>query len=404
MNVDIKELVERSVNKLRENYVLPEEGILTGGSLANTMFGLLTNTKTTFDDIDIFILQKPQAEYQSDKFTLTSGTIITQQQKAEYPTVIMDDYTMSVKNSTTEGIINKIYYTANKVDKIQFLKGFDINCTKVSYDLETGKSYWTEDFEDFLINKKVSITNLCTPQHSVIRYLKKCKDLNLRPDKNELDMVYIYMLNSTSFMIRSFGDKVYNKYKQNSNILKRYFLIKETTMNSGKTHYDFVLNEYPPIDYEKKTRPKGFEFKPSNFTKFYKDILGDSYMEMLYKKLNIFIDQDINYVDTRDAMPYQIEMISKLISNSLICYNISKLKLSDQIKLVESLFDQFYDNQIIAYSILNKVPFTRSDFTEKELLALSFTTIRNRQNKGVKDRYYKFKRDLNENKKQKSYV
>jgi len=59
-----------------------------------------------------------------------------------------------------------------------------------------------------------------------------------------------------------------------------------------------------------------------------------------------------------------------MAENPKIEYNLSGLKLSEQIKLVSLLFERFYDNQIIAYTILTQNKFKNIEFSENQLKEL----------------------------------
>ena len=79
--------------------------------------------------------------------------------------------------------------------------------------------------------------------------------------------------------------------------------------------------------------------------------------------------------------------------------------MSEQIKLVSLLFERFYDNQIIAYTILTQNKFKNIEFSENQLKVLGFKTIIKRQKHKVTSPFKYFKDGLFEedDKEQESY-
>ena len=140
------------------------------------------------------------------------------------------------------------------------------------------------------------------------------------------------------------------------------------------------------------------------FPKFWKRINNDEYFENIYRKLYPFISED--YVDTNNASDVDIKILENLIRyNPKIEYNLNDLKLSEQIKLVSLLFERFYDNQIIAYTILTQNKFKNIELSENQLKVLGFRTIIKRKTHKITSTFKYFKDGLFEedNKEQESY-
>ena len=102
-------------------------------------------------------------------------------------------------------------------------------------DIQALKSLYKKQlFEHFLINKEIVVNNLKTPSNTIIRYLKKCKDLGIKPVKETLDMVYVFLKHYKNMYVsesyRFFKEKTYKKFKLNKNVLEKYFIVKETKL------------------------------------------------------------------------------------------------------------------------------------------------------------------------------
>lgn len=423
MNINIDELVKKAVDIIKNKCKLPDNGFLSGSSLANTIYNLLHDIEIKFDDIDVFVLK----ELVEDRYSLNFNNFFIQsdikkklvEPDSGYPSYItkIGDYFFSIESSCEDGILNTIYYYSN-TEKPFFVDGFDLNCTQVSYDLKTNEIHYTKEFEHFLLNKDIKICNLKTPNNTIIRYLKKCKDLKIKPIKDNLDMVYCYIKYSDKFFIdtrfKLFKEKNYEKYKLNKEILNKYFIVKEEKKNSSNENlYKFILNETAPINKEKYDKLFDKENKiPYNnldcwrFPKFWENALDNSYEEKIYKELGEFIDNE-KYIDVDNASIVDINILSALVrSSSKITYNLLGFKLSEQIKLVNLFFERFYDNQITAYTILHQNKFKKINFSENELKVLGFKTIRKRKTNYITSRFNYFKETLfnHDNKKQKSEV
>ena len=402
MSIDINKLIVKSVDIIKEKCDLPDNGFLSGGSLANTVYGLLYNVETKFDDIDVFKLKDIVEDRESivnSKFFIQTDIKkkLTRDDDDDYLPYVREigDNFFSIDNSKEEDILNTIEYYSN-VDIPFFIKGFDLNCTQVSYNLKTKEIYYTKEFEDFLINKKIEITNLKSPSNTIIRYLKKCKDLDIKPVKENIDMVYFFLKHSNNvyYDYKNFREKTYKKFKLNKDILEKYFVIKETKRKDFLV-YELLLNVNAPVDKEHsdKIGKLNIIMDCYKFPKFWKRINNDEYFENIYRKLYPFMSDD--YVDTNKACNVDIRILENLIKyNPKIEYNLSGLKLSEQIKLVSLLFERFYDNQIIAYTILTQNKFKNIEFSENQLKVLGFKTIIKRQKHKVTSPFKYFKDGL----------
>ena len=408
MNIDINKLIVKAVDIIKEKCDLPDDGFLSGGSLANTVYGLLYDVDTKFDDVDIFKLKKIVKNRESihdSKFFIQTDIkkILINGVNEDYLPYVREigDNFFSIDNSKEEGILNTIEYYAN-IESPFFITGFDLSCTQVSYDLKNKEPFYTKEFEHFLINKEIVVNNLKTPSNTIIRYLKKCKDLGIKPVKETLDMVYVFLKHYKNMYVsesyRFFKEKTYKKFKLNKNVLEKYFIVKETkNKGSDSLLYELLLNENAPVDKEHLDKIDILKqyIDCYKFPKFWKRINNDTYFENIYKKLYFFMKD--GYVDTNKASDIDIKKLGCLVRyNTKIEYNLSGFNLSDQIKLVSLLFERFHDNEIIAYTILHQNVFKSIEFNEKQLKVLGFRTIIKRQTPTITSNFKYFKDGLYE--------
>ena len=54
----IQKLANQAIKHLKENYILPNSGILAGGSLSNLIWEYKSGNKAIINDIDVFIFDK----------------------------------------------------------------------------------------------------------------------------------------------------------------------------------------------------------------------------------------------------------------------------------------------------------------------------------------------------------
>ena len=55
--MNIEQLSRDALNKLKSKWTLPKKGFIAGGSLANTIWELVSGKEAVINDIDVFILR-----------------------------------------------------------------------------------------------------------------------------------------------------------------------------------------------------------------------------------------------------------------------------------------------------------------------------------------------------------
>ena len=227
----IKNLASKAIEYLKENYTLPNYGILAGGSLANLIWEYKSDNKAIINDIDIFVFED-KIKIEDTYPKLDSNGNVVKKLTIENITHPYEDMLKKNKDSfyqiaKTDQIesINYVYYNSDKEEISNIINAFDFNCTQVGYDLKTNEFLWTKEFEEFINTGKLLCTNLQSPVHSIVRLPKKCEDLNVEFPKNELYLLY-YAINCRlpDMNKKYISDKYYSYYIKYEHILSEYVI------------------------------------------------------------------------------------------------------------------------------------------------------------------------------------
>ncbi|MDD2898332.1 MAG: PcfJ domain-containing protein [Desulfuromonadaceae bacterium] len=251
--------------KAKSGIKLPVQGIIAGGAIANMIYAYVHGgsfNAAIINDIDIFDM-KPVQHYNDN----TQHVVGIDHSFEGYPNNISfsKNAYYSVISNVRDGMINYIHTVTNKYSTIQrinvlnLLKGFDLNCTQAGVDLKTGEIVATDDFYKFLETKQILVTNYCTPHHTICRLLKKVDELKCYCDiktESQIAMAYAdyhyYTLRNEhpQYISNSFGPKhleMYNKFKST---LDDYVTLYCVNMDIGL--YKFAA-KYPILaDLEKE--------------------------------------------------------------------------------------------------------------------------------------------------------
>jgi len=397
--MDILNILNKALNILKSKQELPEYGFLTGGSLANIAWEIVSGNKTNINDIDIFV--KSDINYNGEKkFTFNSieKVLCCDYTGISYHYRNKDNYI--IDESLKQGIFNFIKYSSNTSDYQIILDSFDINCCQVGYDLLNEKFYWTDCFVDFLKTGELKLINLTTPSHSAIRLVKKHKELNTNFPESELDIITFALKNR--FMDQNrlrFKDKykdLFNKYKDllesrfdiardtekeldlltNNNIeTKLYFLVSKEDLlkiNKDVKEVSSIMDCIPQNSFKDIYLSTDFLYWYRNIYNKYED-LWNSFKYIINTKIKIE-----DYIDIKPSEE-QFNFLTKLINVSpKVVNNLLGLTLSKQIYLIEKLFKKFENDPIIALSILeNKINLENDLDDDFELLLLELSVRKN---------------------------
>jgi CRISPR/Cas system CMR-associated protein Cmr5 small subunit len=373
--INIEELAKRAINQLKLDFKLPSHGFLTGGSIANLIWEFVSGNKAVINDIDIFILEgdkrlnkenrlyefeKKESIYYDDSY----GGINYRNKVNEY---------YEISKSLSIGKINEIYYVSNTNDPKIIIDSFDLNCVQIGYLIEEDKFYWTKDFEKFIRKGELKVVNLLTPAHTLLRLVKKSEELNANYNNFEINLlkhVINYHLNGiirTRFKSRY--KEMWDKYSDK--LENDFILIKDKGLE------DHLLNKYnesseiwtlSTIKYKTDgsfdifTNSKKSVFNDDNLDKIYTCTEFLFYMRNVYgnNKLSKMIWNDLRYLfieNYLDIIPDKkdFELLARLVRWAPKSINTLRgLKISEQIKRVKFILEEFKHDPIIGISILEK--------------------------------------------------
>lgn len=397
--MDLEFLARQSLSYLKTTYKpFPSEGFIAGGCLGNLIWGFVSNNTPVINDIDVFIYK---GEYERVVPTSTSLWNADKGEKLNYLSsekkIIVDysgiassrvakDY-YKIINSNRNGIFNFIEFQSSKKSNELILESFDINCTQIGYSIEEDKFYWTKNFEEFLKTGDLKLTNVLTPAHSAIRLIKKKVELNCKLSLFELELCKITISRRYGDINKFyFTEKYVDVFKKYENALSKHFTIQK----SDEITDIFKSEDLPDLDI--------YQLKPSEITSdlknhltkinssiysadtlmFYvRNILGDEKKELVWTKLTDLFDSK-DYIDCQFEED-DINLISRILKwapNSI--YNLSGRTLSQQLKLINTLLDEFSHDPIIAISILETKKLDKNlEFDEGTFLLLELSVRKN---------------------------
>jgi hypothetical protein len=387
--MELKRLAEEALDYIKSRWTLPGQGLLAGGSLANTIWALKNGTEPLINDVDIFVyVGHLDFIDPNDRETLFRYT----EKEVEY----YDDYNgyrehpydkkfYAIKESTRDGMVNTITYDASDRDPMMILESFDLSCTGVGYDLETGQYFWTQDFEDFINTGKIKVSNIGTPSHTAIRLAKKSKDLGVEMDEFELKLLmHAIDYNFTDTVKRYFKQKRMDDYTDVEYILSEYLVtyrveevekmillkydteeriygLKNKVSSVEKPKSQVILDEtdidfFADIELEDST-----VFGDNNifrimtgksFLNYMRNVYGDEEKMRLFNGLFPLFGAK-NYFD---EIPKEEDsrMLALLCSISpLITKALKDMTISEQINVVKTTFAAFDDKTVALAALEN---------------------------------------------------
>jgi len=359
-------LIQSAITQLQSKYNLPTEGFLAGGAIANTIFNMITGKMAPVNDIDIYriidLKDKHTFEELKNKQSFQKMELeIYEDYRGMYRGYKNGDYYI-IDDVSNQGIINFIDYKTNTRNYQIILDSFDINCCQVGYDLENKKCYYTKDFQEFLENQELRLVNLTSPSHTAIRLIKKKIELDVKLPQLELDAISYALsdINSTRFLdIRKkrFQHRYKDLYHKYESDLSPFFTLEEDKM-FGKIFTTQLFYLKPKTNRLKDI--DGYFGLSTEFLFWVRNIYQNEDLEKKWYNLNLILDPEVgisNYFDS-DITNSKLELIKKICEyapNSV--RNLRGLTLSKQLKWINTLFDKFQHDPIIAISILEKTKY-----------------------------------------------
>ncbi len=396
MNIEL--IARQAINKIKEQWGLPVRGFLAGGSLANIVWEIVSGNKAVVNDIDIFNFVGIEKKLDQDKESLFNYQEKDNKYYEDYTGLCFNTYTKvfySIVESKKEDIFNYIDYKSNTDDPSLIINSFDINATRIGYDIESDKIYWTPEFEDFLNTGKLKVCNLMTPSHTSIRIVKKSVELNAKLDYFEIKLLQHALSFRFSDNIKfRFKQRYYDLYEDYKDLLKEHFSIlrdneteeyvKSTYGKEVELFYLKSTNSYPSGSFEEAiNRSSIFEddsnvnkiYKSSDFLFYMRNIYGNEDLKEVWLKLNWFY-KDSSYIDKKITKE-DIELlnrVAKYAPNSI--ENLKGMKMSEQIELIKKLFNKFEDDPLIAISILESCKLDKDIELDEQTMLLLELSVR----------------------------
>ena len=401
--MNIENLCRRALEKIKSEFGIPKRGFIAGGSLANTIWELVSGNKAVINDIDVFLFrQKTNIPLEENRETLFRYKETDKKFYEDYSGICWYTYTKNyyaIVSSETNGVFNEIVYDSN-IEEPQFiLNSFDINCTRVGYSIELDKFYWTKEFEDFLNTHRLLVSNLTTPAHTSIRILKKSKELNIPVDEFEFKILsHALNISFNDYNKLRFKERYSEIYQKYSDELSLYFKIDRDLEGEKYIKLNFNCDDklyyLKPVKYVSKFERNvgesdllnlgnvidiwddlniGTLNSSKDFLFYIRNIYRKDELKKYWKELsNCF--ETVDYIDCEPSEK-DFNLLSRFLKYSpRSLNNLKNMKLSKQIELIKKLLSVFSDDPIIAISLLESERFEMpEDFDDitKLLLELS---------------------------------
>jgi hypothetical protein len=188
------------VGKLADNFGnLPKSGIIAGQAVASAVYDIVgLSTSGPYNDLDIYC-EKPYSqdidtsEFEGRPFSPPKvSTRMADKAGGDWSSSFdgifepLERMGYSVQHCSYDPENEKhnyivIDYSDNTPTKDAVkvvVDAFDINCCKIGIDLDKKEVYWSPEFEQFLDHREIRIDNYCTAAHSLVRAIKKSKELD----------------------------------------------------------------------------------------------------------------------------------------------------------------------------------------------------------------------------------
>lgn len=382
--MDIKEIAEQALERLKKYNNFPKSGIIAGGSISNIIWEIVSGNKAVINDIDVFI-------YESEIVSkILSSNYLDNNTKLSYmnsETVYYEDYRglKSTSNPKEYYLINKsehidiwnfVYYSSNIKGIEVIINSFDINCTQIGYSIDENKFYWTKEFEEFLKTGELKLTNLLSPYHSIIRICKKEDELNAKLDNFEFSLISCAIRNCRGqFNKKYFSDRYLEIAKKYHQTISKYFNLEKDK------DAELYLKQLKGVDVEL------YHFEPSALStenEKFNECNIYSLNELLFYSRNIIDKSDKNYWDKLNFLYTRVDYVDitpsdddvKILRNLILnapksIEKLKGLKISEQLKIVKKIFSAYTKEPNIAIAILEKIKIDPDkELDDKDILML----------------------------------
>lgn len=197
---------------------LPTHGILAGQAVASACYEVVGLGHGPMNDLDWFceteeadrfhnVVQYRNVNVPNDRVDLfvgrcsfSDGLNISAVNKGGYM-ILFSGELMSNRDINIVGC-----KSANSGETLTgeiVIAGFDINAVEIAIDLNEGKVVWSAAFQDFLYSKKLRVTRGVTPMHTVLRLIKKTKDIGFASVDLDHEIWLLKMARQLGVMLES---------------------------------------------------------------------------------------------------------------------------------------------------------------------------------------------------------
>lgn len=167
---------------------LPQRGIVAGQSVASAIDAVFGSHPPVINDIDIFRKVTVDKAIGSSKVNHTAGrhslslmSVETDDDYADMGRVLRMIDTYAIQSVSRKELLNFVNCTTKSRDQpltaTKVLAGFDLNCVRVAVDLQTKQLIWDAHFEHFLASRQLEVSMLHTPNHTLVRFLRKLQTI-----------------------------------------------------------------------------------------------------------------------------------------------------------------------------------------------------------------------------------
>jgi hypothetical protein len=405
--MNIESLGRQAIDRIKSEWGLPLRGFVAGGAVANIVWELVSGNKAVINDIDIFIFDGVEEKLDTDKKSLFNYQEKETKYFEDYGGMNFNNYTKdfySIVESERDEMFNNIRYKSNTSDPSLIIKSFDINATRIGYDIDNDKIYWTSEFEEFLKTGELKVSNLMTPSHTSVRIAKKSKELNAKLEEFEFNLLQYALTYKFIDRIKlRFRERYLDMCRDNKDLLSPYFQIsrdkeaeeyvlskvgekvelyylvvrdvkKEVTEVSLTDDFEKIVYSNLPQIFEDSNLSK--IFKSTDFLFYMRNIYNkDQNLKDLWSKIYYFFN-DVHYID-REISSEDIDLLQRFgqyAPDSI--ENLKGLKISEQIEVIKKFLDKFKEDPIIAISILESIKVNKDIILDEETVLLLELSVR----------------------------
>lgn len=401
--MNYQDIFRTALNDIKSKWELPKSGFLAGGSLANTVWNLVTGKNAPINDLDIYHLKSLQQN-------LTDREITARQNFIKQEKVIFEDYTglnigyqrkgyYAIDKVSIDGIYNNIDYISSTEDRSIIIESFDINCCQIGYDIDKDEFTWTKEFEFFLETGKLQLTNLTSPAHSAIRLVKKQSDLDCELSELELDIVSFSLKNHRFMDTKKHRFKeryatMFKTYK--SGLESKFRLVRdkdvEAYLKSNLDVHDNIWTLKPKSDgikFNKEEVPGVILSK--DFLYYIRNIWKKTNFEKHWFKLYFIIDNQLpstQYFD-QDVTEEDFELLTKMINFAPnTAKNLIGLTISKQIELIKTVLAKFEHDPFVGITVLESYEIKNHNLDDEMEVLLMELSVRKSVIEDTRDKVY----------------